>query len=235
MNKTVLVTGSTGTIGTAVCKKFVSEKWRVLAHYHSSDEKARRLEKNKMTTTFQANFAKKDGPDKLASQILKTGLEVDAVINNCSIFKKTTLENISLEDWEKHLAINTRAPLFLIKHLAASLRKQQGVVINLTDCGLKFPYPGYLAYMASKGALETLTGCLARALGPEVRVNAIAPGPVTFPNNFTEKQKEKLINNTALKRAGKPEEIAELIFFTTTGATYSSGSTIHIDGGYHND
>ncbi len=232
MNKTVLVTGATGTLGTAICHKFGSANWQVLAHYNSSEDKADKLVRQDQATLLQANLKTVEGPHLLAEKVLATCQKPSVVVNSCGIFERSPLKELTVDDWEKHLAINTRAPLFLIKELAEPLKRNHGAVINITDTGLRFPYPGFLAYMASKGALEAVTGALARALGPEVRVNAVAPGPVSFPENFKLEQQDKIIENTALKRRGSPEEIAALIYFIATSATYTTGTTIHIDGGY---
>jgi pteridine reductase len=232
LNKSVLVTGATGTIGIAVCHKFAAANWQVLAHYNSSQDRADQLARQDQITLLRADLADVEGPHLLAKKVREAGQAPAVIVNSCAIFQRTPLEKITIDDWEKHLAINTRAPLFLIKELAAILQKNRGAVVNITDTGLQFPYPGFLAYMASKGALEAVTGALARALGPEVRVNAVAPGPVSFPENFGAEQQEKIIENTSLKRRGTPEEVAALIYFIATSAAYTTGTTVHIDGGY---
>jgi len=235
LNKSVLLTGATGTLGTSICHKFASENWQVLAHYNSSENRADRLGRQDQITPLQADLNTVEGPHLLAEKVRATGREPTVIVNSCAVFERTPLKELTVADWEKHIAINTRAPLFLIKELATTLQKKHGSVVNITDTGLQYPYPGFLAYMASKGALEAITGALARSLGPEVRVNAVAPGPVSFPENFEPEQQERIIENTSLKRRGTPEEIAALIYFVATSATYTTGTTIHIDGGYQSN
>ena len=129
--------------------------------------------------------------------------------------------------------VNARAPWQLSQRVSEQLADTEGSIVNLTDAAVDRPYSDRLPYFASKGALETLTRGLARALSPEVRVNAVAPGPIDFPEDYPDTKKDTVINRTLLRREGTHEEIARAVYFLAAEATYSTGTTLEIDGGRH--
>ncbi len=125
-----------------------------------------------------------------------------------------------------------RAPLFLAQAAAPELRRRQGLILNIADIHGLRPLAGHVVYSSAKAALVMLTRSLARELGPEIRVNAIAPGPVLWPENgMDEEMRRGIIARTALKRAGSPDDVAKAALFFATDAPYVTGEVLAIDGG----
>ncbi|MGM0381252.1 MAG: SDR family NAD(P)-dependent oxidoreductase, partial [bacterium] len=206
--KKALVTGGARGIGAAISKHLLDNGWQVLIHYHSSTEQAENFKTEPAVEVCQADLSRQYGLKKLAESIKDKYNSLDLLVNNAARFKKTPFSDTDYTDWNEQMAVNARAPFFLTQKLSPLLSKAEGSVVNIIDWATKSPYPAYLPYMASKGALETLTLGLARSLAPEVRVNGIAPGPIEFPEDFPGDQKENIIEKTPLKRQGTGKEIA---------------------------
>lgn len=233
MSSTVLVTGGASGVGRAISELFLQRDWEVCVHYHRSDDGARALAERDQVHRFQADLSEVDGCRELAKNVRRTTGELELVVNNAALFLRTPLEDATEEDWKRHMALNARTPFFLVRELVGPLRSTEGAVVNLLDWAVRSPYPAYLPYFASKGALETLTAGLARALGPEVRVNGVAPGPIDFPDDYPDEQRRSIIQDTLLKRQGRREEVAEAVYFLGVRATYTTGTVVEVDGGRH--
>jgi pteridine reductase len=159
---------------------------------------------------------------------------LDAVVNNASSFYPTAVGEISEKAWDDLMGTNLKAPLFLAQAAARELRKTHGCIVNIIDIHAEVPMKNHLVYNAAKGGLLTLTRSLARELGPEVRVNGIAPGTILWPENDTwqdEVARQRIINQTALKRIGEPDDIAKAVEFLISQAPYITGQVIAVDGG----
>ena len=133
------------------------------------------------------------------------------------------------------IGADLRAPLFIAQAAAPALKKTQGAIINITDIHAERPLKNYVLYSIAKAGLVGLTRSLARELAPEVRVNAVAPGPILWPDDdaFDELSRQRIISHTPLKREGTPEDIAKAVLFLLVDATYVTGETINVDGGRH--
>src|SRR5205809_630341 len=133
------------------------------------------------------------------------------------------------------IGTNVQAPLFLSQAAAPALRKAQGAIVNITDIHAERPLKNYVVYSIAKAALVGLTRSLARELAPEVRVNAVAPGPILWPDDeaFNEVSRQRIISHTPLRREGRPDDIAKAVYFLLAEATYVTGETINVDGGRH--
>ena len=139
---------------------------------------------------------------------------------------------ITSADWDDLMGSNLKAPLFLSQAAAPSLRERGGLIVNLVDIHGLRPLKGHPVYCAAKAGLAMLTRSLARELGPAIRVNGIAPGPVLWPEgNLDETLKQEIIEKTALKRYGTPEDIARTVLFLAKDAPYITGQIIAVDGG----
>ena len=160
---------------------------------------------------------------------------LDALVNNASSFFQTPVGEISVDQWEDLIGTNLRAPLFLVQAAAPALKKTQGAVVNITDIHAERPLKNYVVYSVAKAGLVGLTRSLARELAPEVRVNAVAPGPILWPDDdaFDELSRQRIISHTPLKREGTPDDIARAVHFLLAEATYVTGETINVDGGRH--
>lgn len=233
MGSTALVTGGASGVGRAVTERFLRAEWDLIVHYHRSSEGADALSERDGVRPFQGDLTRGEDRRRLAEVAGEHFPLLDVLVNNAAVFRRTPLEEATEEDWEDHMNLNARAPFFLAQALTDSLRDGDGSVVNLLDWATRSPYPAYLPYFASKGALETLTRGLARALGPSVRVNGVSPGPIDFPEDYPEEQRRKIIEDTLLRRQGRREEVAEAVFFLAVKATFTTGTVVEVDGGRH--
>ena len=160
---------------------------------------------------------------------------LDALVNNASSFYASPIGEITAAVWDDLMGTNLRAPLFLAQAAAPALRKSQGAIVNIADIHADRPLKNYVVYSVAKSGLVALTRSLARELAPEVRVNAVAPGPILWPDDasFDEVSRQRIISHTLLKREGTPDDIAKAVHFLLADATYMTGETINVDGGRH--
>ena len=158
---------------------------------------------------------------------------LDALVNNASSFFPTPVGEIAPADWNDLIGTNLQAPLFLAQAAAPALRKAQGAIVNITDIHAERPLKNYVVYSIAKAGLVGLTRSLARELAPEVRVNAVAPGPILWPDDeaFDELSRQRIISHTPLRREGTPDDIAKAVHFLLADAPYVTGETINVDGG----
>jgi len=172
-------------------------------------------------------------PDLVKTTISQFG-SLDILINNASSFFLTAIGDIDEKVWDDLIGTNLKAPLFLSQAAAGELRKRHGCIVNILDIHAEFPMKNYIVYTVAKGGLLTLTRSLARELGPEVRVNGVAPGTILWPENDAwsdDLSRQRIINQTALKRIGDPDDIAKAVEFLVTAAPYVTGQIIAVDGG----
>jgi pteridine reductase len=157
---------------------------------------------------------------------------LDALVNNASSFLATPIGAISEAQWDELFASNAKAPLFLAQAAAPHLRAARGAIVNLTDVYAERPLLHHTVYVMAKAALSVLTLSLARELGPEVRVNAVAPGAVLWPEaGKSESAQQELIARSALKRAGTPEDVAGAVLWLLRDAGFVTGQILRVDGG----
>lgn len=238
--KTVLITGGSRRIG-AVMSRFMHQKnYNIIIHYLTSEEEAKTLavSLNKIRKN-SAEIIKADLNDtsqviNLAENAFHIWNQLDGLINNASRFYATPLGFVNEEKWEDLLASNLKAPFFLAQACAKYLEKTHGSIVNITDIHAQRPMKNYSVYSIAKAGLAMLTKTLARELAPTIRVNAVAPGPIIWPekeNSLKETAKQQIIDQIPLKRIGTPEEIAKAVYYLLNDATYSTGQTIDVDGG----
>jgi pteridine reductase len=157
---------------------------------------------------------------------------LDILINNASSFYPTPVGSITQPQWDDLIGSNLKAPLFLSQAAAPALKEQGGLIINMLDIHALRPLRAHPVYCAAKAGLAMLTKSLARELAPEVRVNGIAPGPVLWPEDgMDDSLKQDIIDKTALKRNGSPQDIARTALFLAKDAPYITGQIIAVDGG----
>ena len=212
-----------------------------MLHYRTSAGEARLLQaelnhlREDSVALIQADLLDLTKLASLVEQSVNRFGRLDALVNNASSFFQTTVGDITPSDWDDLIGTNVRAPLFLSQAAAPALRKTQGSIVNITDIHAERPLKNYVVYSVAKSALVGLTRSLARELAPEVRVNAVAPGPVIWPeeNEFDELARQRIISHTPLRREGLPEDVAKAVHFLLADASYVTGETIHVDGGRH--
>lgn len=238
--RTVLITGGARRVGAAICRRLHAAGANLMVHYRSSAAEARALrsELNALRSgsiaLVQADLLKLDALAGLVKAAVKEFGRLDALINNASSFYPTPVGEITEKAWDDLVGTNLRAPLFLSQAAAKDLRKTHGCVVNIIDIHAEFPMKNHVVYTTAKGGLLTLTRSLARELGPEVRVNGVAPGTILWPDDDTwkdEVSRQRIVNQTALKRIGEPDDIAKAVEFLIAAAPYITGQVIAVDGG----
>ncbi|MGH8307517.1 MAG: pteridine reductase [Gammaproteobacteria bacterium] len=235
--KTALVTGAARRIGAVTARRLHAEGMNLVVHYRSSEQDAQALcqalneIRRDSAVPAQADLADIDGFASLIKTSLQWG-SLDLLVNNASMFYPTPIGKVSESDWDDLMISNLKAPFFLCQTAAPHLKKSRGVIINMLDIHAHRPLREHTVYCASKAGLEMITLSLARELGPEVRVNGVAPGPILWPaQGLDEKAKQTILDNTALKRAGSPDDIADAIIYLVRDAEYVTGQILVVDGG----
>jgi len=234
----VLITGGARRVGAAIVRCLHGAGAHIVVHYRSSRAAAAALaaELNESrpgsVSLVAADLLQPEAPDALVGASLCAYGRLDILINNASSFHPTPVGKITLADWDDLIGSNLKAPLFLSQAAAPYLRTNRGLIINLVDIHGLRPLKAHPVYSAAKAGLAMLTRSLARELGPEVRVNGIAPGPVLWPEGeMDESLQREIIEKTALKRYGTPEDIARTALFLATDAPFITGQIIAVDGG----
>jgi len=238
IDKVVLVTGGARRIGAAIAQAFHARGAKVAVHYHRSATEAGRLvaamnaERPASAAAFGADFADLAALEALPASVIGTLGALDVLVNNASTFYPTPVGKITPAQFDDLVGTNLRAPLFLCQAAAPELRRRQGLIINIADIHALRPLGRHAVYCAAKAALVMLTQSLARELGPEIRVNAIAPGPVMWPENGVDEElRQRIVARTALKRSGSPDDIAKAAIFFATDAPFVTGQVLAVDGG----
>lgn len=236
--KTVLITGGARRIGAALTRALHRAGANVVLHYRRSADEAKALAqelnaaRSKSVSLLQADLLDTRLFGDLVAAAVKAFGQLDVLINNASSFYPTEIGEITEQHWDDLLGTNLKAPLFLSQAAAPALRLTQGLILNLADIHGMRPLRRYTTYCVAKAGLIMLTRSLARELGPHVRVNAIAPGPVMWPEDATDKAlRKKIIDRTLLKRTGSPEDVARAALFFCTQAPFVTGQILAVDGG----
>lgn len=241
-NKVVLITGGAKRVGAAITRALHQQGANVMLHYHTSQQEAETLQAELNQTRadsvaiMQANLLQTADLPKLIQATLHQFGRLDALINNASSYYATPLGGISEAQWDELTGSNLKAPLFLSQAAADALFASQGCIVNITDMHIERPKKHYIIYSAAKAGLVNLTKSLAQELAPNVRVNAVAPGPVLWPEDnqeFDETYRQQVVNQTLLKRTGEPEDIAKAVKFLVYDAPFITGHVLAVDGGRH--
>ena len=239
-NKTVLVTGGARRVGAAICRRLHAAGANVMIHYRASAAEARALAKAlNVTRAGSAACVKGDlldgeTPRALVAACIAGFGRLDVLVNNASSFYATPVGKMSERAWADLIGTNLKAPLFIAQAAATELKKRRGCIVNIVDIHAEFPLKDYVMYSIAKGGLATLTRSLARELAPAVRVNGVSPGPILWPDSDiwkNPKARRNIVDRTALKRVGEPDDIARAVEFLIAGAPYITGQIIAVDGG----
>jgi pteridine reductase len=236
--KTALITGGARRVGACIARTLHGAGANVVIHYRGSATDAKALAKDlNAARANSAALAQADLLDltrhaALVETAVNTFGQLDVLVNNASSFYPTPVGKITEAHWNDLLGSNLKAPLFLSQAAAPALTRTHGLILNLADIHGLRPLRRYTTYCIAKAGLIMLTKSLARELGPNVRVNAIAPGPVMWPEDGADTAlQKKIIERTALKRSGSPEDVARTALFFCAEAPYVTGQILAVDGG----
>lgn len=236
LNKTAIVTGGARRIGAAICRHLHACGLDVIIHYHTSDAAAEALAVELETQRpGSVRLLKADLAEVVFEDLVREALafndRIDVLINNASLFYPTPLDDLSEDNWQEMLNINLKAPLCLSRCTAGYLARQSGCIINITDIYAEVPLTDYVIYNLTQSGLTRMTRQLARELAPGVRVNAIAPGAILWPEHRSAGHEQAILERIPLQRIGDVMDIARAVEFLINDAGYMTGQVITVDGG----
>lgn len=238
--KIALITGSAKRIGAYIAEYLHQQGYDIILHYRHSGAEAKalrdKLNKNRAHSciALHADLADPSAWQQLTEQTRSWQHRLDLLINNASSFYPTALGQTTLQHWNDLFASNAQAPFFLTQQLAPLLKESKGSVVNIIDALASQANADFIPYSMAKTALQTLTRSMAKALAPDVRVNAISPGAMLWPegeHNINEEQKRNILAGIPLQREGTELDIAKAVLFLAEDAPYITGQDIAVDGG----
>jgi pteridine reductase len=233
-SQVALVTGAGKRLGRAVALRLAEEGMDVAVHYGNSAKEAAEVAGKIVEMGRKAVAIKADlrSVDAIRQLLLEVGNELgrlDLLVNSAANFLPGSLISTTEEVWDASLDTNVKAPFFLSQAAAAMLRRAKGAIVNFSDTGGLLGWPGFIGHSVAKAGVINLTKSLAKALAPDVRVNAIAPGTITMPGDPPEWE-EEFVKLAPLKKTGRPSDIADAVVYLAT-AEFLTGHTLVLDGG----
>ena len=229
---TALITGAAKRVGRAIAGRLHRDGYAIAFTYLNSEREAQQLARELDALPIRADLTHpEEAAIQIAAALSTFSNRLDVLVNNASLYEPSSLTDFTLDQSRRLFAIHVETPALLARTFETQLRKSRGHIINMSDLLASRPWPDYLMYCASKAALSTLTLGLARALAPDVTVNAIAPGVVEWPDDYPQDERDKYLKRVPLNRAGTPEEVANLVHFLCTEGSYITGQVIPLDGG----
>lgn len=238
MAKVVLITGAARRIGAACARLLHAEGFNIVLHYHRSECDASRLaldlnaQRPDSVFTIQADLLVMDEVQQLAGKACRLFDGIDVLINNASAFYPTPVGQVLERHWDDLLGSNLKAPFFLAQSLAGLLTERKGCIVNIVDIHAARGLLGHPVYSIAKAGLAMMTQCLAKELAPHVRVNAVSPGAILWPETqFSDSQKIDILQKVPLARCGREDDIAKAVRFLITDADYVTGQILSVDGG----
>lgn len=236
--KVALITGAAHRIGATIARCLHSQGMNVIVHYRSSKDAAEQLQSELLAQRpnsaylIQGDLHDTATLRNLVKESCQWQSRLDVLINNASSFYPTPVAEVNEAQWDDLLCSNLKAPFFLAQAASSYLRQCHGCIVNIADIHAERPLKGYSVYNIAKAGLVMLTKSLARELAPEIRVNAVAPGAILWPEHGASEQTRKhIIADTALKRQGNPHDVSRAIVFLIRDAEYMTGQVLTVDGG----
>ncbi len=233
-----LITGAARRVGAVIARTLHAAGYDLALHFRHSDSEAlalaAELESRRPDSTLllQAELSDTATLAPLIDRLIAHFGRLDGLVNNAAQFFSTGVGTTTVEQWDALFAVNSRAPFFLAQAAAPHLQAANGAIVNLIDVYAQTPRVDLVAYACSKAALATQTRALAQALAPSVRVNAVAPGAILWPETPAAVQLQTtILQSTPLGRTGTPQEIADAVLWLLRDATYCTGELLHVDGG----
>jgi pteridine reductase len=238
VNKVALVTGGARRIGEEICRTLHASGMRVVVHFNSSEPDANKLInslnaiRENSAAKIRADLGDTDSLAPLVKDTCALFGRLDVLINNASRFYATPLATVTPGQWQDMVGTNLKAPLFLAQNAATELARTKGCIINIIDIYAERPLADHPVYCVAKAGLVMLTKALAVDLAPDIRVNAVSPGAILWPENEPDdEQREAVLRRIPSGRSGMPNDIAQAVRFLVQEADYISGQVITVDGG----
>jgi pteridine reductase len=236
--KVALITGGAHRIGAAIARRLHDQGMNLVIHYRNSKESAHALQKELQSNRTESvvllngDLLNNGVLTNLVYETIEAFGRLDVLINNASTFYPPPVGEATEKDWEDLVGTNLKAPFFLSQAASAPLAANEGCIVNIADIYGDRPLKNHPIYSAAKAGLIMLTKSLARELAPKVRVNAIAPGVILWPEkDLDDMAKQRMISSTPLKRSGNPEDIARTVLFLIRDAEFITGQVMAVDGG----
>lgn len=231
---TALVTGAGHRVGRALALALGVERMKVAVHYNAAageaDETVSLIEKaGGAARTFRADLTHPDSPAQLIHDVVSEMGQLSVLVNSAAVMLRQPFGSVTAKDWDATLTLNLRAP-FLLAQAASAEMSNGGSIVNIADLAAFETWPSYIPHSISKAGIVKMTEGLARVLAPAIRVNAIAPGAVLLPDDWTDKTGERLSDTTPLHRLGDPNDVVDAMLYLLR-ADYVTGETIVVDGG----
>jgi pteridine reductase len=237
-SRVVLITGGAKRIGAEIARTLHGRGWDIAISYRRAAAEAHALidalnaSRPDSAAMFAADLDDRSARDSLIPAVLAHFNRLDGLIHNASTFYPTPFGSATDAQWDELIDSNARAPYFLSQAAAPALRAARGAIVSIIDIYAERALPNYPVYCMAKAALAMLTQSLAKELGPEVRVNGVAPGNILWSTNMVKAETPAIVvERTALKRQGEPADIAQMVAFLLSDAPYVTGQIIAVDGG----
>jgi pteridine reductase len=238
VQKNVLITGAGKRVGAACARLLHNEGYNIFIHYRSSKDDAQFLteqlnkKRSGSAKTIQADLLDFKALQKVAESAVAAWGGIDVLLNNASSFYPTPISEVTEQQWDELLGSNLKSPFFLAKFLLPTLKQRKGCIINITDIHAERGLESYPVYSIAKAGLSAMTKILAKELAPQIRVNAVAPGAILWPeDDLSEIEKATILERIALQRKGEIVDIAKAVRFLVQDADYITGQIISVDGG----
>ncbi|MEX2532126.1 MAG: SDR family oxidoreductase [Gemmatimonadota bacterium] len=233
--KAALVTGGAVRIGRAIALGLAEAGYDVAVNYHTSEGEAdsvaeaiRRM--GRRCITIEGNVSDGEDAAQIVEEVRREFGRLDLLVNNASVFQQAPLLEVEEAEWDQVMAVNLKGPFLMVKSASELLRASRGSIINLVDLSAFQPWVGYPHHAVSKAGLLHLTRVMARALAPQVRVNAVAPGSVLLPDDWSEADRERSRKRSPLGTLGSPEDVVRTVLFLDA-SPFITGEVVVVDGG----
>ncbi|RZU43389.1 SDR family NAD(P)-dependent oxidoreductase [Edaphobacter modestus] len=232
--KVALVTGAAKRIGRAIALSLAEHGARVAITYLSSQQEADQTirdlaEQDVEALAVRCDLRDPEGIDEALAEVISQFGRLDLVVNNAGVFESVALEDISVEQWDRIFATNTRAPFLVARAALPHLRAVQGRIVNIGSLGGMHPWATHGHYCTSKAALHMLSETMAKAWAPEISVNCVAPGMIV--QGEIEEAYEHFARKTPMQRNGTADDVAAAVLFFATAPTFITGQILTVDGG----
>jgi pteridine reductase len=234
--KVALVTGAGRRLGRAMAQALAERGMTLGIHYHASADGARELEtdirrRGGRAASFGADLGDAHAARSLPERVVAEFGRLDVLVNSAAIMHRIGFAETTPEEWDAVHALNLRSVFFCTQGAAPALRAAKGKVVNLADLAGLEPWPGFAAHSISKAGVVMLTKVFALSLAPEVTVNAIAPGAVLVPEDYSEEERQRLARSTPLRRLGNPSDVIAALLYLLEGGDFVTGEILVADGG----
>jgi len=236
-DRTALVTGSALRVGREICRQLALRGANIVVNYRSSAGPAANLVAELSSLgvgalAVQADVSVGADVERLSAEARAALGRVDILVNNASIFPRTPIATLTEQDWDDSIAVNLKGPFLCCLEFGRRMQTAgEGAIVNIADWAVFRPYSDYLPYLTAKGGIVTMTKAFARELAPAVRVNAIAPGPITPPLDMSTEEIEESRTGTLVGHWGQPADIASAVVFLIEGSDFITGAVLPVDGG----